>query len=310
MDKLDGVGVAFCGGGFKSYAQVAALEDMEKNNIKIAACAGTSAGSVIACLTAAGLSAQEVYNVLIKADKRVVESGLLSNMKRHILGLMMSSGLVPYESMLEHAHITLQDAGISGWEDIKKPLAIPTVDLVSGDLIVFTNCPELFKDPQNRWTCLSGDLDLAHCLVASCGYPLAITPVQYLDHYYIDGGCRMNLPTPLFNRDLVDGVVGVAMQRTMKPLEPSDMGTLNIMMRTVGCGSDQLDKIYAQLCDVFVNIPISGAEAFDAGIGENLIQEARVLLSSNPVDWSPVTTNINNDNTSFIDKIRTWWYSS
>ena len=96
----------------------------------------------------------------------------------------------------------------------------------------------------------------------------------------------------------------------MKPLEPSDMGTLNIMMRTVGCGSDQLDKIYAQLCDVFVNIPISGAEAFDAGIGENLIQEARVLLSSNPVDWSPITTNKNNDNASFIDKIRAWWYSS
>lgn len=288
MEKLNGVGVAFCGGGFKSYAQVAALEDMEKNDVKIAACAGTSAGSLIATLTAAGKTPSEIYDILIKADDRVVESGLLNNMRYKIFGLMKQVGMVPYESMLEHAHATLDDAGISGWDDIKMPLAIPAVDLMTGELTVFTNAPEVFKDNQGRWKCLAGDLDLAHCLVASSAYPLAISPCQYLDHYFIDGGCRMNLPTPLFNRDMVDAVVGIAMQRPMKPLDPDDLGMFSVMGRTVSCGSAQLDSIYAQVADLFVNIPIAGAEAFDCGLGRTLIQEARVLLASDPVDWSSV----------------------
>ena len=42
MSRTDGVGVAFCGGGFRSYAEVAAVEDIERNAIRIGAAAGTS----------------------------------------------------------------------------------------------------------------------------------------------------------------------------------------------------------------------------------------------------------------------------
>lgn len=50
MNRVNGVGVAFCGGGFRSYAEVAALEDMERNGVKIGAVAGTSMGAAIAAL--------------------------------------------------------------------------------------------------------------------------------------------------------------------------------------------------------------------------------------------------------------------
>ena len=30
MGKVDGVGIAFCGGGFRSYAEVAVVEDLER----------------------------------------------------------------------------------------------------------------------------------------------------------------------------------------------------------------------------------------------------------------------------------------
>ena len=44
MGKVDGVGVAFCGGGFRSYAEVAVVEDLARAGIAIGAVAGTSMG--------------------------------------------------------------------------------------------------------------------------------------------------------------------------------------------------------------------------------------------------------------------------
>lgn len=54
MSKVDGVGVAFCGGGFRSYAEVAVVENLAREGITIGAVAGTSMGSLVAALVGAG----------------------------------------------------------------------------------------------------------------------------------------------------------------------------------------------------------------------------------------------------------------
>ena len=303
-----GVGLALSGGGIRSYAEVAALKDMERNGIKVGAVAGTSMGSVIAALVAGGIDAASIQDLLSRADKRIVEEGVLSNMKFHIFDLMWSRGLVATETMHAQAEAILNEAGIHGFKDIRLPLAIPAVDLGTGQLTVFTNDPEYFDTPEANWKCETDHLSLCDCLTASSAYPLAITPAQYQGHAYIDGGCRMNLPTPLFNRDLVDGVVGVAMQRAMGPMESKT--PLAIAQRTVSCGSAQLDILYAQQADIFINLPVSG-DAFSAGRGEEFIDEAQKLLNINPVDWSahkPVAdTKANVDETSsesVVSKLR------
>ena len=77
MNRVNGVGVAFCGGGFRSYAEVAALEDMERNGVKIGAVAGTSMGAAIAALVGGGLNAAQVEQTLVDIDNHVVEQGYL-----------------------------------------------------------------------------------------------------------------------------------------------------------------------------------------------------------------------------------------
>ena len=60
MARIQGVGVAFCGGGFRSFAEVAAIEDMERNNIEIGAVAGTSMGALVAALAGAGIDSRRM----------------------------------------------------------------------------------------------------------------------------------------------------------------------------------------------------------------------------------------------------------
>ena len=50
------VGVSLAGGGIRGIAHVGVLKALEENNIKVAAIAGTSAGSIIATLYAMGYS--------------------------------------------------------------------------------------------------------------------------------------------------------------------------------------------------------------------------------------------------------------
>ena len=64
MSKVDGVGVAFCGGGFRSYAEVAVVENLAREGITIGAVAGTSMGSLVAALVGAGLSPHFLWNLI------------------------------------------------------------------------------------------------------------------------------------------------------------------------------------------------------------------------------------------------------
>ena len=283
MARLDGVGVAFCGGGFRSFAEVAAIEDMECNDVRIAAAAGTSMGSMVAVLTAAGLPSSRIEELLVKMDRRVVEDGFLKNMQFKVLNMVKSNGFLDSGVMEGYARDILGEAGALHMDDLKMPVAIPAVDITTGQLCVFTNDPDLFGDPNGSWACLTGNLDLAKCVTCSASYPLAVTPTQYLGRTFMDGGCRMNLPTPLFDRGSVDAVVGVGLIRSMSPLESP--APIDIARRTMACGANQLDRLYSQAADVYVNLPVSGDDAFQAGTGRQVIDEARAMLAAHPVDW-------------------------
>ncbi len=256
MNRVNGVGVDFCGGGFRPYAEVAALEDMERNGVKIGAVAGTSMGAAIAALVGGGLNAAQVEQTLVDIDNHVVEQGYLSHIGLKLLGMVNGNGIINSNILQDVVREFYGRLGIVHFSDFKMPVALPA---------------------------------LAPCIAASASYPLFLTPTSYLGRTYIDGGCRMNLPTPLFARNKVDAVVGVAMRRKFEPLK--DVRPLPIMQRTVDYGADQLDRINASIADVFINLPVGG-EAFGAGMSEQIIAEARRMMEENPVDWSSIQPDV------------------
>lgn len=287
MARLDGVGVAFCGGGFRSFAEVAVVEDMEKNDVRCAAVAGTSMGSLMAALTASGIGSARMAELLVELDNRTVREGILKNMPLKVLNVFSNKGIVDSQVMEGIARDILEEAGIRTFADFGMPVAVTAVDIITGDLCVFTNDADLFAATDGSWNVICDPaLDVAKCCSCSASYPLVISPTKYLGHAFMDGGCRMNLPTPLFDRSMVDGVVGVGMIRKQRLME--DITPLNIAMRTMSCGANQLDRIHANAADLYVNLPVSGDDAFQAGTGEQVIAEARQMLRDDPPDWDAV----------------------
>jgi len=156
MSRIDGVGVAFCGGGFRSYAEVAAVEDIERNAIRIGAAAGTSMGSLVAVLVGAGLSSSRIAELLVKMDQRVVDEGILKNIGFKALGFLGGGhGLVESAILERFARDILEEAGIRSMADMVMPVAFPACDITSGDLCVFTNDESPLLEYERR-------LDLHH----------------------------------------------------------------------------------------------------------------------------------------------------
>lgn len=281
-NKVDGVGLALAGGGWRSYAQVAVLADMEANGVSVGAVAGTSMGSLVATLTAAGLTPTQIEDLLLKMDVSVEEAGIVKNMRRHVISAVTRQGFVDNGVLVEQVRPLLEEAGVTTFSDLKMPLAITSVDIITGDLVVFTGTDGFFEGP-GSWTTVPGDHDLATCIAASGAYPLVVQPVHFLGRTLVDGGCRMNLPTPLFDRESVDAVVGVHMLHTYPPV--ANLNVLNLMNTCMNYGSQQLEELYAQAADIAINIPVPGSDTFNPGCGQEVIDLATSYLQTHPVDW-------------------------
>ena len=70
---------------------------------------------------------------------------------------------------------------------------------------------------------------------------------------------------------------------------PHDAQALAARMQAVAAfaRANQLDRIYSQVADIYINLPVSGDDAFQAGTGRQVIAEARQMIVDRPVDWSP-----------------------
>src|SRR5687767_7192043 len=66
--RAQGVGLVLSGGGAKGIAHVGVLKALEENNVPIDYLTGTSMGGVIAGCYAAGLSPQQIEDIMLSDD--------------------------------------------------------------------------------------------------------------------------------------------------------------------------------------------------------------------------------------------------
>ena len=134
------VGLSLAGGGVKGAAHIGAIKALEENNIKISAIAGTSIGSIVASLYAMGYNIEEMLKLfkyfakgMLKTDPKYLMYNLKST--KSIFGTGVISGEAIEDAVQECGKLK----GITSMQDIKMPIAIPTVDIRTGKKIVFTN---------------------------------------------------------------------------------------------------------------------------------------------------------------------------
>lgn len=217
------IGLALSGGGARGFAHIGVIEVLEEKGVRIDRIAGTSMGSIVGGLYAAGYSTDALKDIIGNIDwtdtfssapkRRRIYIGEKEDTEWPLFELRFTKGFrarIPsslssgqrISSLL--SWLTLEPTYICerDFDKLPIPFRAVTTDIKSDSTIVID----------------SGNLGLA--IRASSTIPLLFAPVEYNDFLLVDGGLKNNLPV-IPARDMgSDFVIAVAIDESMhKPDE-------------------------------------------------------------------------------------------
>lgn len=202
----------FEGGGVRGISLAGAVRAAEVNGGKFNRVAGTSSGSIVASLLAAGYSAEEMKDIIMRTSfSRLLMRSPIFNLA--VLGpalrVLLRKGLYSGEALEEWVRYTLRLKGIRTFGDLEPgKLTIIASDITNGKILVL-------PDDLERIGIHSGSFEVARAVRMSCSIPYFFDPVllrlpakrtkgrpfvnQFL--HIVDGGLLSNFPLWLFDRE-------------------------------------------------------------------------------------------------------------
>ena len=188
------IGLALGGGGAKGLAHIPMLEVFDELGIRPYRIAGTSIGSVMGSLYAAGLSGADIRQIIDRLTVSQDENWLDTLFSEDVLEWfrflepsMGKGGLVESDALLK---FLLDIIKVPNFRQLEIPLSIVATDFWSREQVVFD----------------SGDIETA--LKASIAVPGLFNPVPYRDTVLVDGGLVNPVPYDLLFDDC-DVVVAI-----------------------------------------------------------------------------------------------------
>ena len=228
------IGLALSGGGARGTAHIGVIRALEEMGIRIDYIAGTSMGSIIGGLYAAGFTSDEMTQLLADVNwnealrdsperrnktmrKKELDSDFLIPYRIGIGkdGIRLPLGVVEGQHLDQLFHrIFLPVEGVKDFDRLHIPFRAVATDLETGEEVIID----------------SGSL--ASALRASMSVPGVFAPVRHNGKMLVDGGMANNLPvsvvremgadiviavdisTPLYTKEQLDSVLKVTEQLT------------------------------------------------------------------------------------------------
>ena len=231
------VGVSLAGGGIRGIAHVGVLKALEENNIKVAAIAGTSAGSIIATLYAMGYSPYYIYLLfkryardIINIRSKPIINGITNFIRNNKIGIAGLSDGNEFEKMYDEL---ARKKGFRLIGDIKMPLLVSAVDIGESKEYIFTNCASRKNIKDNYIT----EIGIGRAVRASSSFPAIFCPCEYKNHIFMDGGVLNNLPTEELKKVYTGKIISVNFESD--PVY-NDYDIMNIIMKTLDIMGNKL----------------------------------------------------------------------
>jgi NTE family protein len=157
------IGIALSGGGAKGIAHIGVLRALIESGIEPTIVSGTSAGSIIGALYAAGISTDDM-------ERFVADSSLLKIFR--LVGIP-GAGIVKLDYLAERLQEFIPS---NSFLSLKHELYVNTTNLNYGKPVTFSHGTLYDK------------------VMASCAVPWLFKPVLIEGHLHADGGITNNLP--------------------------------------------------------------------------------------------------------------------
>lgn len=190
------LGLSLAGGGIKGMAHIGAIKALQEDKVKFDYIAGTSSGSIVATLYASGYSVNEMYNFFKEYAKEIKYIDF-KNGSKLIFDLLLKhtievTGLNSGKSIYKLVKKICSDKGIYNINQIKMPLLIPAVNILTEELYVFYS--KKILNVSNNEIKYINDAEIAKVVQSSCSYPGVFSPCEYKSELLVDGGIVENIP--------------------------------------------------------------------------------------------------------------------
>ena len=240
------LGIALSGGGIRGIAHAGVLKALEDNGIKVDIIGGTSSGSMIAMLYASGYSPYHIYRLFKKYSKDIAKVNTKPIIKSYMLNKRITlKGLNTGNNVEDLFNQVINKQGIYKMKDIKMPVVIPTVDLMSCKEYVFTNNP-----PENKEKYIT-DIEVGKAIRASSSFTAVFSPCEYKEHAFIDGGALDNIPIKEVKKQGADIVIGVKFNSDEIT---KDSNIMDMTMKTIDIMGEKISEDNIKQANYFLNV--------------------------------------------------------
>lgn len=217
------IGLVLGGGAAKGFAHVGVIKALESQGFKPEILAGTSVGSMVAALYAAGYDGFELQRMAFELKESMISDWSLPD-----------RGFFRGEALQEYVNRNLQNRPI---EKLPRKLAVVATDLQSGQQVVFER----------------GDAGMA--VRASSSVPGVFQPVRINAREYVDGGLVSPVPVKVA-RNLGADIV-IAVDISTRPNDKPVRDTIDLLLRTFAIMGNTIADAELKQADVVVKPNIS-----------------------------------------------------
>lgn len=251
------IGVALSGGGIRGIAHAGVLKALEENNIEVDIIGGTSSGSMITALYGMGYSPDEIYELFKKYSSAIVKLNsnvIRKEIKNFIINHKISSkGINDGKFIEEIFNKKANEKQIKTIGEIKKPIVIPSVDILNSQEIIFTNMNK------NEEKYIS-DIEIGKAVRASSSFPVIYEPMKYKNKLLSDGGILNNIPVKEVKNLGADKVIAVKFESDKLEEEST---AVDIIMKICDMMGGKATEENLRESNYVINIPADGTGMLD-----------------------------------------------
>jgi len=264
------IGLTLSGGGAKGLAHIGILEALDSAGLRIDYITGTSMGSIVGSLYAAGYSGKEIEKIARDIDWGFLFSGKPS-MRNVSIDEKAEFNKYALELPIEEKKIRLSSGILEGQEIWLKfqELFLPIYDVKDfSQLSIPFRC--VATDVSTGKAVVLDHGELVSAIRSSMAIPSVFTAVDYEETKLVDGGVVRNFPVKDVKAMGADLVIGVNLSQGLAKAQ--DLHTAIDILYQIGFYKDADD--FAQerkLCDILIEPDLKKFSAASFSAADSII---------------------------------------
>lgn len=257
------IGLALSGGGARGLAQIGVLKVLEEENISIDYIAGTSIGSIIGGLYAAGYSASEIEKMILQTKWDDIFDETICR-ENYYIGEKRWKPLANYYFVVDDNFVPrLPQAFLTG-EDLISKLFSFTYPVAH--IRDFDKFPIPFRcvstDILNGKEKIFSEGSLHETMRASMSFPSIFQPMRLEGNLYIDGGIVNNLPVQILKEMGADFIIAVQTNSGLKS-EENLQDLIDVLEQTINLGVTENVNESIRHCDLLIKPELNDISLLD-----------------------------------------------